>query len=609
MRWIAVLALSFVLTWTSRAAGPDDQYLDIYNEILQADNLQQNGHTAEAAAKYLGAQSALKSLQQANPTWNADIVSFRLNYLTDQLKALAKLAPAAPVAPAAPAAPATNAPPPVATAPAKPVTEAANLQEQIRSLMAANAELENKLKEALSVQPAAISPRELAKAEEKITALQKEKDLLSVALEQAKAAKPQNAPSPEADKTARQLAAANQALASLKARSSEDAKAAQAEIQRLKAFVADAQTKLAAAAADAEAMKTARAAEASATAITAERDRLKADLATRTKDLADAEAHRDQNVTELRTQLADLERQRDDLKAKLAAAPLAATAAAPLATDSQPIPHVEILSLPTATAPAATDAQLEQLRARLAVLEAQAVPYTPEELAVLKKNPSALPAQPPSAPSAPVASKPESKPESKHIAHSLRDLPPGAGGLMKDAMQATMERDYAKAGKIYEEILHQDENNVYVLAHLANAQFAMNQMAECEKTVTRSLALDPEDPASLYLLGVLRYRQERLDEALNALSLSAKYNPTNAGTQNYLGCVLSDKGLRPAAETAFRKSLAADPSYADAHYNLAFVYAEEKPPSLELARWHYQRALDLGHGKSQALEKLLAQAR
>jgi Tfp pilus assembly protein PilF len=92
------------------------------------------------------------------------------------------------------------------------------------------------------------------------------------------------------------------------------------------------------------------------------------------------------------------------------------------------------------------------------------------------------------------------------------------------------------------------------------------------------------------------------------LSLAAKFNPTNAGTQNYLGCVLTKKGLRPAAEVAFRKALQSDPEYADAHYNLAFLYIHESPPSLQLARWHYQRALDLGHAKDQDMEKTLAQA-
>ncbi len=562
MRWISVLALLLFLTGASRASGPDDRYLDIYNQILQADNLQQNGHTREAIALYSEAQSGLASLKQANPTWNTDVVSFRLDYLSERLHTLAKTVPAAPT------------PPPEAVAPAKPAPEIAGLQEQIRALTAANGALENKLKEALSIQPAAVSPRELAKAEEKIIALQKEKDLLTVALEQAKAAQAPAAPSPEAGKTATQLAEANQTIASLKAHSAEQAKLAVAEVEQLKASLSDAQKKIADDDVKIEALKQAATPADATVGITAERDKLKEELAARTRDLADAEAHRDQATAEVHAKLADMEKQRDELQAKLAAVPVAAPA------------------------PAA-DGQLDQLRARLAVLEANPVPYTPEELAVLNKPPASSPAQEPAPPA-----------ESKHRVHSKNDLPTGTAPLMEEATRDVRQRDYAKAADLFQDVLRQDENNVYVLEYLANAQFALGQLAECEKTVNRALALDPDDAPSLYILGVLRYRQEKLDEALDALSHSVKFASTNAATQYsatqyYLGRVLAEKGLRAAAETAFRKALQADPTYADAHYSLATVYAQEKPPSLALARWHYQRAVDLGHDKSPELEKLL----
>jgi tetratricopeptide (TPR) repeat protein len=550
MRWTCVLAFLLLLTGVSRAGGPDDQYLDIYNQILQADNMRQNGHTRDAAAKYLEAQKGLILLKQAHPAWNTEVVSFRLDYLSDQLQSMAKAAQAAPAVPATAPAP--------AAAPVNPAAQIAGLQEQISSLMADKGALENKLKEALSVQPAAVSPVELAKAQEKITALEKEKDLLTVALEQAKAAKPVPTPAPEPDKLA------------------------QAEIEQLKNSLADAKKQIATDTIQMEALKQAQASAQSTADIAAERDKLKEELAARTKQLADAEARPDQTVVELRAKLADVERQRDELQAKLAAVP------PPVAPQAPP-----------ATAPPAAgtvDAQVDQLRARLAVLEAQAVPYTPEELAVLKKEPLPASIQAPTPPA-----------EHKHAVRSKKDLPPGTAAMMDEVTRAAGERDYATAEKILLDILHQDENNVYVLEYLANTQLVLGQLAECEKTVMRALALDPEDPPCLQFLGILRYNQKKLDEALNALSRSAKYLPTtNATTQYYLGRVLEEKGLRSAAEAAFRKTLEVEPNYSDAHFNLAFIYALEKPPSLALARWHYQRALDLGHEKSFDLEKMLA---
>jgi hypothetical protein len=213
--------------------------LDIYNEVLQADNLQQNGHAKQAAAKYLEAQTALKKLKEEQTRLGTPkVVSFRLDYVAEQLQALAKGGASSARACAAGRHSGQDSDRHHAA------TEISGLQEQIRSLTAANAELENKLKEALSVQPAAVSPRELAKAEEKVIALQKEKDLL---------ASPSNSPKPPSrpprrprkrTKPPAQLAEANQALADLKARSSqESAKAAQAETDQLKGSLADAQKK------------------------------------------------------------------------------------------------------------------------------------------------------------------------------------------------------------------------------------------------------------------------------------------------------------------------------------------------------------------------------
>lgn len=660
MRWIAILACFFVLTGAALAAGSDEQYLDVYNEILQGDALLQGGRPDAAAVQYQQAQTDLLKLHADHPSWNPDIVNFRLQYLADQLKSLGKT-------------PATNAPPVTATNAPSPAAvpapvsvgptvadlehENAALRDQVRSLTDANAELQAKLKEALSVQPAAVSPAELDKANAKILALQKERDLLSVALEQEKAANANSVSAAkfetlinqltvaraaaEADaKKSREklaqltevltqaeekLATANSQLDALKAAHPPEIQPAaptqipeaadqlkaqladiskdEAEISALKDEVTAANQKLAVANTELDSLKAARPAATEPTddlkAVTAERDKLKEELADRSKDLADAEAHNNQELLNLRGALQQAEQQRDDLEKKLAAASPATTTSA---------------------------RQVEQLEARVAVLEANPVPYTPEELAALQNTPAPAPQAAP-APSSPAPAAPTTAPTAPPVAaavpvtaptnaasateapaphvYSSQDLPPGVGPLWADAMRASMEHDYDTAESKFNEVLRQDETNVYVLDHLGEAQFAANHLDACEKTVQKAISIDGDDPASQYLLGLLRYRQDRLDEALDALSLSAKLNATNSATQNFLGCVLAEKGFRPAAETAFRKSLESDPDNADAHFNLAVVYAGDHPPSVELARWHYKKALALGHQRSATLDKLL----
>ncbi|HEX3989381.1 MAG TPA: tetratricopeptide repeat protein [Verrucomicrobiae bacterium] len=563
MRWIASLALILVLTGVTRAAGPDDQYLDIYNEIGAADSLLQGGQPQAAADKYVDAQARLKKIKDIYPDWNPDVISFRLNYISDKLVALGNAAQhsaAAPVVHApSPSVPAAS----VARPDPALLQQIATLQEQVRSLLEERAEMGNKLKEALSIQPAAVSPVEMAKRDAEIVALQKEKDLLTVDLQQAKAAQT-TVDQPSSGKAASDLAAAKHAADEAN-RKLEEANRKMSALKAESAHQINAATY---------------------SQVVQERDQLKEELAARSKDLADSEAHGSQELVNVREQFKEAAAQRDELQKKLDAANAASAATS------------------------ANSGEIDQLRARVAVLESKPVPLTPEEIAIVNA-PTAqqLPILPaPTTTTAPASASPvaaAAAPEKPRVVHSAKDLPPGAGAMMADGIRASLERDYPRAEEKFKEILHQDENNVYVLVHLADTQFAEGNLSECEKNVTRALELDKDDSASLYLMGILRYRQEKLDEGLDALSRSAQLNTTNPSTQFYLGCVLADKGMRPAAETAFRKALQLEPNYSDAHFNLALVYATEKPPSTALARWHYKRALSLGHERNPKLEAIL----
>ena len=368
-------------------------------------------------------------------------------------------------------------------------------------------------------------------------------------------------------------------LAALKTQSSKDAKAANSKIDDLERQLEETRKRLAGATAELDTLKSRPSAD-SFKELAAERDQLKKDLAAKSKELAEQEAH-PQAAPAAPSQdaikLKQVEQERDELAKQVAAV-------------------ARLVPNPGAGEGATLSAENNGLRAQLAVLEAGAVPYTSEELAVLN---AAAPAIAP-------AQIPEAGAETTHKPHSVRELPPGAGELMIQAQRAAEEQhDYVQAEQKYLEVLAQDPDNVYVLVHLGLAQYGEGHLDDCEKNVHHALTLDPEDAGALYLLGILRYRQEKWDESLDALSRSASINPTNSSTQYSLGCVLAAKGLRSKAETAFRKALEIDPLYADAHYNLAFVYATEKPPAPALARWHYQRAVALGHAKSSDLEKLL----
>ena len=70
-RRAAVVALS-----SARAQGPDDQYIQIYNLIQEADKLVNDLQPSDALPKYLEAQTALQRFQKGYPQWNPKVIRF-----------------------------------------------------------------------------------------------------------------------------------------------------------------------------------------------------------------------------------------------------------------------------------------------------------------------------------------------------------------------------------------------------------------------------------------------------------------------------------------------------------------------------------------------------
>ncbi len=272
--------------------------------------------------------------------------------------------------------------------------------------------------------------------------------------------------------------------------------------------------------------------------------------------------------------LAELEKQRDDLQKRLDSA------------------LREVLRGKTeAGSKQASDTarQLAALRARIEVLEARPVPFTPEELALMKRPEPRL---------AVAETKPAEKPGEKSAA------PPSASTvtLTAEAQRSFAARQYDQAEANFQQVLRQDNASVTTLANLAITQMELNRLEEAERHAQQAVAVAPNHALGHSVLGQVRSRQGKYDEAVDELSRAAQLNPQSAEIQNHLGIALSHKGLRVPAERALRKAIQLEPGYGSAHNNLAVIYLNQQPPMVELARWHYQKALAAGHPKNPELE-------
>jgi tetratricopeptide (TPR) repeat protein len=601
---LLVLILAVLLPPARAQQGPDDQYVVIYSLMQQADTLDSSGQPRQALAQYVEVQGELQKFQQIYPDWSPRIVNFRLKYLAEKIaEVTAKL----PVAPQSGTPPETvPAPPPPGATPSSASAvdleaQLGALHEQVQKLQVDNTTLQAKLQEALAAQPAVIDARELTQARAKIRSLMKENDLLKVSLSQGKAGTAIGPAVAESDalKLAEvALAEANQKLAAQTERANKLALENQTLQSRVQALLASPET---------------------IQALRDENALLKkqiADFKPAAPDPAEA-ARLNSELTVMRIQIAALQSasavsflEKSALENRVRQLQIAAVNSAPVPAPNQAENEARIRALTqerddllaklgeankelygsrkqdaAARINVLTD-EVNALRARLAVDEAQVIPYTPEELALFKQSAPQL------------ANRNAEK-------KSIKELPGGAAQLVAEAQNYFSARQYDKAEDDYQKILQHDENNGLVLANLATIEMEQGRLDDAEKHIKAAVAQSPDDPYNLATLGRLEFLREKYDEALDALSRAAKLDPRNPEIQNYLGVTLGHKGLRAQAETALRKAIQLDPNYGPAHNNLAVIYISQQPPLVELARWHYQKALDAGQPHNPNLEKML----
>ena len=147
----------------------------------------------------------------------------------------------------------------------------------------------------------------------------------------------------------------------------------------------------------------------------------------------------------------------------------------------------------------------------------------------------------------------------------------------KDALTA---KNYDAAVENFQKGTEMDPNQNVIWANLADAYVGMaaaktgaDQQAPLDKALeaySKAIALKPDNPAYHNNYALTLAKAKKFDEAQNELNKAAQLDPPNAGRYYYnLGAVFVNNGQAAAAEVAFKKSIEANPDYADAQFQYA----------------------------------------
>ena len=571
--WASFVAFS-TAAYLEAAASPQDDYLQIYVMINEGDKLSAGGQASQAREKYETALTRLEKLKNENPEWEPTIVKYRIKYLNDKLAGLKSVKEAAPPpAPAAPVAaekPAAPAPTPAETVAPAPAPKAAPAPAAVVPTVTSD-------------DPSALRQR--------IIQLTGDLESARTELKQAKADLDQAL----ADKKGLQE----------KISSGSSGDASVAALQQENAAL---RTKLAS---TEESLKKAAGGE-----LGGELASLRGQVDSLEKKLAEANA----KSAELARANNDYQKQIADLTGKLQLAGTAGKSDSTLAKENAMLRSILDRQLKEqARREAARRLVLDEfknlavsteaLKTQMEVLSSPLVTLNAEEESMLKVSAPSLVAPEPEAPAAAGATatlsssaekpvSPESYAEKPRIPDEFKDTAAKATALYN-------EKKFDEAAAAYQEILNKYPQSIYALSNLGVVRFQQQKYPEAEKALREAIRVAPNDAFSHSVLGIVLVQQEKYDDAIQVLSRAVALDPNDAKTRNYLGISSSRKGLQEAAEQECRKAIELDDTYGDAHFNLAVIYATQTPPAKELAKRHYNRALELGVPKDEELEKLL----
>jgi len=184
-------------------------------------------------------------------------------------------------------------------------------------------------------------------------------------------------------------------------------------------------------------------------------------------------------------------------------------------------------------------------------------------------------------------------------------LPEPTRDMVEEARKLFDLGRFADAEKLYQQIVEAAPDNYFALSNLGVTQIQSRKLSAAEVALRKAVTINPQDSFAATNLGIVYCKQGRFDDAIAALREAIAADENDHVAHNYLGVALGEKGLKSEAEEQLKSSVAIKSSYADAHFNLAVLYATSEPPSKELARDHYNKAISNGAPADPSLERMI----
>ena len=168
---------------------------------------------------------------------------------------------------------------------------------------------------------------------------------------------------------------------------------------------------------------------------------------------------------------------------------------------------------------------------------------------------------------------------------------PAVSGLLGQGLEHYQAGRFAEAEECYRRVLAIHPDHPDALQLIGAVAYRLGRYDVAAEWIGRAIKQHPDNPAWFSNLGLALERQGKFEEALASHTSALKLKPDNVEALNNRGNVLRALGRIDEALASYDKALASDPNYADAFNNRGMVLRDMN--RFEDALASYDRALVL----------------
>jgi Tfp pilus assembly protein PilF len=184
-------------------------------------------------------------------------------------------------------------------------------------------------------------------------------------------------------------------------------------------------------------------------------------------------------------------------------------------------------------------------------------------------------------------------------------LPEATKALADRAANAFSRRDWPAARKAYEEMLESDPTNGLAWANLGAVEQNAGDLKAASRALEQSVRFNPRVVQSWLALGLVYSASGDRYRAVSCFTRAIHEDPADARAHNYMAIEARRLGWNDTAVAELQRAIEISPEYGLAHFNLATLYLDQKPPAKSLAKRHYEKALSLKVEPDEVLERRL----